>query len=119
MADPKGKGQTYDKWLGNQKKPSHREQICYAIDEALAQKPQSFDELLELLRQSGYQIKDGKVPSLLGADQKRFIRMDTLGENYTPDALRAIVSGARSHTQKKKRGMEIPTKPSGSLLIDI
>ena len=120
MADPKGKGQTYDKWLGNQKKPSHRERICYAIDEALAQKPQSFEELLELLRQSGYQIKGGKVPSLLGTDQKRFIRMDTLGENYTPDALRAIVSGARSHTPKKKRGMGISsTKPSGSLLIDI
>mgnify|MGYP000490088785 CR=1 FL=1 len=119
VTDPKGKGQTYDKWLGNQKKPSHREQICYAIDEALAQKPQSFEELLELLRQSGYQIKGGKVPSLLGADQKRFIRMDTLGENYTPDALRAIISGARSHTPKKKRVMEASAKPSGSLLIDI
>ena len=105
VADPKGKGQTYDKWLGNQKKPSHRERICYAIDEALAQKPQSFDELLELLRQSGYQIKGGKVPSLLGENQKRFIRMDTLGENYTPDALRAIISGARSHTPKKKRSI--------------
>lgn len=105
LADPKGKGQTYDKWLGNQKKLSHRERICYAIDEALAQRPQSFEELLELLRQSGYQIKGGKVPSLLGADQKRFIRMDTLGENYTPDALRAIISGARSHTPKKKRSI--------------
>ena len=73
----------------------------------------------ELLRQSGYQIKGGKVPSLLGADQKRFIRMDTLGENYTPDALRAIISGARSHTPKKKWVMEVPTRPSGSLLIDI
>ena len=119
VADPKGKGQTYDKWLGNQKQPSHRERICYAIDEALAQKPKSFEELLELLRQSGYQIKGGKVPSLLGADQKRFIRMDTLGENYTPDALRAIISGARSHTPKKKRVMEASAKPSGSLLIDI
>ena len=65
----------------------------------------AFEELLELLRQSGYQIKGGKVPSLLGADQKRFIRMDTLGENYTPDALRAIISGARSHTPKKKRSI--------------
>ena len=119
VADPKGKGQTYDKWLENQKKPPHREQICYAIDEALAQKPQSFEELLELLRQSGYQIKDGKVPSLLGTDQKRSIRMDILGENYTPDALRAIISGARSHTPKKKRSMDISIKPSGSLLIDI
>lgn len=105
--------------IENQKKPSHRERICYAIDEALVKKPQSFEELLELLRQSGYQIKGGKVPSLLGADQKRFIRMDTLGENYTQDALRAIISGTRNHTPKKKRVMEVSTRPSSSLLIDI
>lgn len=55
----------------------------------------------------------------MGENQKRFIRMDTLGENYTPDALRAIVSGARRHTPKKKRSMDISAKPSGSLLIDI
>ena len=117
--DPKGKGQTYNKWLGNQKQPSHRERICYAIDEALAQKPQSFEALLALLQQSGYQIKGGKVPSLLGEGQKRFIRMDTLGADYTPDALRAIIAGTRAHTPKKKRVMEAPTEPSGSLLIDI
>lgn len=117
--DPKGKGQTYDKWLGNQKQPSHRERICYAIDEALARKPQSFEALLELLRQSGYQIKGGKVPSLLGEGQKRFIRMDTLGADYTPDALRAIIAGTKTHTPKKKRVMDAPSKPSGSLLIDI
>lgn len=119
VADPKGKGQTYNKWLGNQKKPSHRERICYAIDEALAQKPQSFEELLELLRQSGYQIKGGKVPSLLGKGQKRFIRMDTLGAGYTPDNLRAILDGTKVHTPKKKRVMDTQTIPSGSLLIDI
>ena len=117
--DPKGKGQTYDKWLGNQKQPSHRERICYAIDEALAQKPQNFEALLELLRRSGYQIKGGKVPSLLGGEQKRFIRMDTLGADYTPDALRAIIAGTKTHTPKKKRFMDAPIKPSGSLLIDI
>ena len=119
VADPKGKGQTYDKWLGNQKKPSHRERICYAIDEALAQKPQSFDELLELLRQSGYQIKGGKVPSLLGENHFFFFIFLSMCEIYTPDALRAIVSGARRHTPKKKRSMDISAKPSGSLLIDI
>ena len=119
VENPKGKSKTYDKWLGNQKKPSHREHICYAIDEALAQKPQSFEDLLELLRRSGYQVKGGKVPSLLGKRQKRFIRMDTLGEGYTPDDLRAFIAGTKAHTPKKKRVMDAPSKPSGSLLIDI
>ena len=119
VENPKGKGKTYDKWLGDQKKPSHRERICFAIDEALAKKPQSFEELLELLRQSGYQIKDGKVPSLLGGDQKRFLRMDTLGPGYTPEDLKAIVAGAKQHVPKKRKVSDVPTQPSGSLLIDI
>ena len=66
------------------KKPSHRERICAAIDDALAQKPDSFEALLELLRQAGYEVKDKKVPSLLGGEQKKSIRMDTLGDGYTP-----------------------------------
>ena len=119
VENPKGKGKSYDKWLGDQKKPSHRERICYAIDDALEQKPQSFEKLLELLRESGYQIKGGKVPSLLGEGQKRFIRMDTLGAGYTPDNLRAIIDGTKAHTPKKKRVMDSSDKFTGSLLIDI
>lgn len=119
VESPKGKGKTYDKWLGDQKKPTHRERICYAIDDALAQNPQSYEKLLELLQHSGYQVKGSKVPSLLGEGQKRFIRMDTLGVGYTPDDLRAIIAGTKAHTPKKKRVMDAPAKPSGSLLIDI
>ena len=61
VENPKGKGKSYAKWLGDQKKPSHRERICYAIDEVLAQKPQSFEKLLEILQRSGYQVKGGKT----------------------------------------------------------
>ena len=45
--------------------------------------------------------------------------MDTLGAGYSPDELRAIISGTRTHTPKKHSVLDIPTKPSGSLLIDI
>ena len=37
----------------------------------------------------------------------------------TPDDLRAIIAGTKAHTPKKKRVMDAPAKPSGSLLIDI
>lgn len=102
---------SYDKWLGEQKKPSHWEHICYAIDEALAQKPQSFEKLLEQLQLSGYQVKGGKVPALLGEGQKRFIRMDTLGADYTPDDLRAIIAGTKAHTLKKSGSWMLPQNP--------
>ena len=54
VENPKRHGKSYNKWLGDKKKPSHRERICAAIDDALAQKPDSFEALLELLRQAGY-----------------------------------------------------------------
>ena len=119
VENPKGKSKSYDKWLGDQKKPSHRERICFAIDDALSQKPASFEELLMLLEQAGYSVKPGKVPSLLGGDQKNYIRMDTLGEQYSPEVLRAIIAGQRQHTPKKQKAPDAPNKSSGSLLIDI
>jgi len=119
VENPKGKGKTYDKWLGDKKKPSHRERICFAIDDALAKKPESFNELLDLLCLAGYEIKHGKVPSLRGKEQKNFIRMDTLGAMYSPDELRAIISGVKTHTPKKRFIPDAQEKPSGSLLIDI
>lgn len=119
VENPKGRGKSYDKWLGSQKQPSHRERIRYAIDDVLAQNPQSFEKLLELLQKAGYQVTDGKVPSLLGEEQKRAIRMDTLGTGYTPDDLRAILAGTKVHTPKKRRFPDTAAKPSGSLLVDI
>ena len=119
VENPKAKGKSYDKWLGDQKKPSHRERICFAIDDALAKNPESFDALLELLHQAGYEIKQGKVPSLRGSEQRNYIRMDTLGAGYSPDDLRAIIAGTRTHTPRKRSVLDTPAKPSGSLLIDI
>ena len=80
VENPKRHGKSYNKWLGDKKKPSHRERICAAIDDALAQNPDSFEALLELLRQAGYEVKGKKVPSLLGGEQKKSSRMDTLDD---------------------------------------
>lgn len=118
VENPSKKGMSYDQWLGDKKKPSHRERICAAIDAALAQNPASFEALLELLKQAGYTVKDGKVPSLLGGDQKNFIRMDTLGEYYTPEALRAVIKGQRTHIPKKKKTTLSPSKSKIGLAID-
>lgn len=120
VENPKPKGKSYDNWLGDLKKLSHRDRICLAIDNAMAQKPESFEALLALLRDAGYQVKGGKVPSLLGGDQKRFLRMDTLGKGYSPEDLRAVIAGEKEHTPKKYRAARpTPEKKSGNLLIDI
>ena len=120
VENPKRHGKSYNKWLGDKKKPSHRERICAAIDDALAQKPESFEALLELLRQAGYEIKGKKVPSLLGGKQKKSIRMDTLGVGYTPEDLRAVIAGEKEHTPRKRwTETKLPEKRGGNLLVDI
>lgn len=43
----------YNKWLGDRAKPSNREQLRLAIDDALRQKPESFEALLKLLEGEG------------------------------------------------------------------
>ena len=120
VENPKRHGKSYNKWLGDKKKPSHRERICAAIDNALAQNPESFEALLELLRQAGYEIKGKKVPSLLGGEQQKAIRMDTLGAGYTPEDLRAVIAGEKEHTPRKRWTKKAkPEKRGGNLLVDI
>ena len=48
VENPKPHGKSYDQWLCNQEKPSHRELLRAAIDNAVAQKPADLDELLML-----------------------------------------------------------------------
>ena len=121
VENPKRRGQSYDKWLGDQKPIPHRDRIYRLIDAALAQKPESFDTLLDLLRQAGYEIKGNPAnPSLRGGEQKRFIRMDTLGPGYSASELRAVIAGERRHIPKKQKPIA-QDKPSrtNQLLIDV
>ena len=73
-----------------------------AIDHALEQKPADFDALLMLLHDAGYEVKQGKNPAFRNADQKRFIRLDTLGEGYAKDDLLAILAGRKQHCPRKQ-----------------
>ena len=97
VADPKPHGKSYNKWLGDAKKPSHREQLRIAIDRALEQKPADFDALLKLITDTGYEVKRGKNPSFRCEGQKRFVRLDTLGYDYSKDALSSVIAGAKKH----------------------
>lgn len=121
VENPRRRGLAYNKWLGDKEKPCHRELICADIDQALTQNPESFEKLLLLLEESGYQIKRGKVPSLHARNQKRFIRMDSLGEGYLPATLTAVIAGKQSHRPRKKieGARPLEEKASASLLVDI
>lgn len=118
VENPKRHGKSYNKWLGDQAKPSNREFLRVAIDAALTQKPTDFDALLKLLRDAGYEIKPGKIPALRGKNQKRFIRLDTLGSGYSESELRAVLSGEKAHKPREKIVRPAPDKKI-NLLVDI
>ena len=99
---PQHTGKTYDKWLGDRAVPTHRDILHADIDRALKQKPASIDALLDVLKTMGYEIKHGKQLSFRKAGQKRFIRMDTLGDAYSYDALSAVLAGSQKHRPKTK-----------------
>ena len=48
---------------------------------------------------------------------KQNIRLRSLGENYSEDALRAVIAGTKHHVPLKKRSYTKPQK--ASLLIDV
>ena len=118
---PRPRGKSYNKWLGDRKGSSHRERLCYVIDDALKQKPESFDALLDLLRKAGYEIKGNQAnPSLRGGEQKRFVRMDTLGPGYSAAELKAVIAGERQHSPKKRKAKTPKqSQRKNQLLIDI
>ena len=120
IENPKEHGKTYDKWLGSQAQPSHREILRNHIDNVLAKKPKTLDELYDILISEGYEIKgrDGKNPSFRKNGDQRFIRMDTLGEAYLPAALSSVIA-ENLNSPNPNKTKNTKTEPSGNLLIDI
>ena len=105
VENPKPHGKSYNKWLGDQAKPSHRELLRVAIDNALSQSPANFEELLRLLQESGCEVsKRGKSYRLKLPGWEKAARMDSLGEGYGLDDLQAVLSGKKAHTPRKKIG---------------
>ena len=117
IADPKRGKNHYGKWLGDNAKPTHRELLCVLIDVALLQKPDSFETLLKLLRDSGCEVRRrGNTLSLRHHDKKGFVRLSSIN-GYTEDELRAVLAGEKEHTPCKKRTQA--TRKKNTLLIDI
>ena len=89
--------------LADQAKPSHRELLRVAIDNALSQSPADFEELLKLLQEFGCEVsKRGKSYRLKLPGWEKAARMDSLGEGYGLEDLQAVLSGKKAHTPRKK-----------------
>ena len=104
IRDLQDKTLTYDKWQGNQKKTTHRDDLRMMIDAALRFRPDGFDALMQLLEDAGCLIKRGAHIAIKPPDGERYIRLDTLRPEYDEAALRRTLAGDHVH---------IPTIPRG------
>ena len=103
VENPNPHGKSYNKWLGDQAKPSHRELLRVAIDNALSQSPANFEELLKLLQESGCEVsKRGKSYRLKLPGWGKAARMDSLGEGYGLEDLQAVLSGKKAHIPRNQ-----------------
>lgn len=121
IENPKRSKKHYGKWLGNNKPLSHSDKLRQTIDKMLAQKPKTFDEFLQLMQSAGYEIKSGKHYAFKGAEQKKFIRLRSLGEGYSEDEIKAIIEGKVQQKWVKKPTSKQPIRQEKSvnLLVDI
>ena len=117
IACPQDKAITYDQWLGENAGISQRDILRMTIDAALRMRPDGFDALMQLLEEAGCRMKRAAQISIRPPGGKRFIRLDSLGPEYTEAALEASLSGQRVHIPKRSRTQY--TRKQIELLIDI
>jgi len=105
----KGNFKHYGAWLGNDNnKPlTFQERLKSQIDICLAEKPESFDEFLQAMSATGYEVKHGRggVIGFRAEGQKRFTRLraSTLGDGYGQKDIQAAIEGNYSHDDPPRK----------------
>lgn len=117
IENPKHGENHYGKWLGDKKPITHSQKIRDTIDEILSEKPSDFDAFLLQMKQAGYSIKQGKHLAFKNKDQKKFIRLRSLGEGYTEEEIKAIICGEKPFVDRKKATEKLQSHIN--LLVDI
>ena len=115
VENPQKHGLSYNKWRGGHDKLSNRDLLRMAIDAALEKQPKDFDALLALLKSSGYSVARKSRLSLRHENQKQSIRLDSLGEGYSEQELRAVLAGGRTHKPFVKK--KYPKRKERATLI--
>ena len=96
IEDP-GKGKNYAEWKAEQEgRPTIRGQIKDELDEIIkASDP--YKDFCRILKQRGYEVKrDVKYIALKPAYSQRYIRLKSLGENYSEESIQRRIAMARN-----------------------
>ena len=110
---PQGKGKHYGEWKAEQDgRPTVRSIIREDIDRIIGE-AYTYQTFLLLLQRNGYAIKSGpnrKYTAVRPPGAKRFIRLDSLGDGYTEEAIRQRLMGQRSGAPQKPKQPTYHTK---------
>lgn len=101
-----GKGKNYAEWKAEQEsRPTVRGQIRDELDEII-KCSYTYEQFWRILKQRGYEVKDtGKYIALKPAYSQRYIRLKSLGANYSEESIRQRIIAARN-------GIRILDKPA-------
>ena len=110
---PQGKGKHYGECKAEQDgRPTVRSIIREDIDRIIGE-AYTYQTFLLLLQRNGYAIKSGpnrKYTAVRPPGAKRFIRLDSLGDGYTEEAIRQRLMGQRSGAPQKPKQPTYHTK---------
>ena len=118
------KGFNRNEYLGIDKAPTLRDRLRDLVDEALVG-CKTFEEFLLKMKELGCTAKQAKHLAFKMPDGKRFIRLDSLGEDYSETALLERILGKRVVAPKVTAPTHAPCATLGAasrcpnLLIDI
>ncbi len=117
IENPKRGKNHYGKWLGDKKPVTYSQKLRDTIDEILSKKPIDFDAFLLQMEQAGYSIKQGKHLAFKNKEQKKFIRLRSLGEGYLEEEIKEIIKGKKPFINREKSTNKSQTHVN--LLVDI
>lgn len=92
-----GKGKNYAEWKAEQEsRPTVRGQIRDELDEII-KCSYTYEQFWRILKQRGYEVKrDVKYIALKPAYSQRYIRLKSLGANYSEESIRQRIIAARN-----------------------
>ena len=106
---------SYGDWLGENRKPTQKEDLRQLIDE-VAPVSATFEDFFAKLRERGCIVSTKrKQPSFIAPGWKKPFRLDSLGDDYTETAIRARLGKVKIITS----GGDSGTRNAPNLLIDI
>lgn len=100
VIEPEHEGKHYAEWDAEKhSRPTVRGMVRADVDAALL-RSRSFSDFLTRLRVQGYEVRtQGKYLAVKPSGSSRYVRLKSLGEDYTEDAIRARLAVPRAERQ--------------------